>query len=234
MGSKSKTLALWLTILFLSSLVTLQSVTAKTTLLNTNGFYPLPDDNATVILLRGASYDDSSSYYPAHNTSDGYIPSSWLFALFSTGDGTTGLTISAHDCNVTITSYNYYLRNTEGYFFEVNTYLNYTVAGTGTQLIDYLNLYNHNNSNPVVYIDGIVRQQGEGWNWTNFGITITGASSTVSIHQTDMTFLPPRNAPHLELWDYILYVIPFVAVIALVTVILLLYRRHRKTTKLNH
>ncbi|MGA3111872.1 MAG: hypothetical protein ABSE15_07555 [Candidatus Bathyarchaeia archaeon] len=42
-------------------------------------------------------------------------------------------------------------------------------------------LYNSNSTNPIVYIDSIAKQQGNGWNWANYGITVSGASSTVSI-----------------------------------------------------
>lgn len=228
MGSSGKSLALLIAVVLLTSLVALQLTFAEATTVETNSSaFPLPDENASIFLLNGASFAESD-YYVAHNTSDGYVPSSWLFAVFSTGNGSTGLTVSAHDCNVTFTSYNYYQQNTEGYNFKVDTWLNYTVTGTGIQSLNYPALYNSNNSNPIVYIDGKQRQQGDGWNWANFGVTVTGASSKVSIHQEDTLYLPPRNSPHLQPVDYALYLIPLASVIAAVTAILLLYRGHRK------
>ena len=230
MCTASKSFALLLVILFLTSLVTLQPATAKTTILGTNGEYPIPDENATIILLNGSSFVESN-YYTAHNTSDGYVPSSWAFAIFSTGNGTTGLTISAHDCNVTIISYNYYLQNMEGYNYKTNTWLNYTIIGTGTQTLDYSGIYSSNHSNTTVYIDGIDRAQGDGWNWANFGIKITGATSKVSIHNEGMDFLPPRNPPHLEPSNIIFFVASLVLVLIVTIVIFLLFRRHRKLGK---
>ena len=60
-------------------------------------------------------------------------------------------------------------------------------------------LYNSNSTNPIVYIDGIAKQQGNGWNWANYGITVNGASSTVSIYQESTDYEPPRNPAHLSL-----------------------------------
>ena len=226
------TFASVLTILLLSSFAILQSSDAKNTILENNSLYAIPNENATIILLKGTSYDDTTRYYPAHNTSDGYVPSSWGFALLSMGNGTTGLTISAHDCNVTITSFNYYLENTEGYNFKVNTWLNYTITGTGTQRLDYPDLY-QNNRNPTVYLDGIVRQQGDGWNWANFGISISGASSEVSIHQEYNTYMPPRNAPQGSPLRIIVIFIIVVIVVVIISAIWVLYGKHRRTLSVN-
>jgi hypothetical protein len=230
MCTASKCFALLLVILFLTSLVTLQPATAKTTILGTNGEYPIPDENATIILLNGSSFVESN-YYTAHNTSEGYVPSSWAFAIFSTGNGTIGLTISAHDCNVTIISYNYYLQKTEGYNYKTSNWLNYTITGIGTQTLDYSQVYSSNHSNTTVYLDDVARQQGDGWNWANFGITITGATSKVSIHNESIDFLPPRNAPHLEPSNIIFFVASLILVIVVAVFIFLLFRAYRKPAK---
>lgn len=230
-----KLLALVFTILFLSSLATYQSAKANPTVIETNTLYAIPDENATIILQKGAyygAYHDTSGYYPAHNNSySGYVPSQWSFQLFSTGNGTTGLEISAHDCNVTIVSYSFYLTDLGNYFFKADSWFNYSVAGNGTQRLDYSKLYNSNNSNPTVYVDGVAKEQGNGWDWANFGITVNGAVSTVSINQEDTYYLPPRNAPHAEPIDYLLPVSVTLAVIAIITILsVMLYRKHRKNT----
>ncbi len=185
-------------------------------------YFPLPEENGTIILLKGTSYVESD-YYEAHNSSEGYIPSSWYFPMFSTGNGTDDLSISAHNCNVTITSFNYSLRNTVGYFFGMTSILNYSITGTGTQSLDYLSLTRENST---VHIDGELRQQGDGWNWTNFGLTVTGATSKVSIQSQNTDYLPPRNPPHLPIsLDYI-FLIAVVVVIVALAVFLLLLNRH--------
>jgi hypothetical protein len=222
-----KILALMLVLVFATSLVTLQPTNAKSTVLQTDTMYAIPDENATIILLKGDSYQDTTNFYPAHNTSDGYVPSSWLFALFSTGNGSDGLTISAHDCNVTINSYNAYREDMGGYYLRLKNWLNYTITGTGTQRIDCTSLH----SNFTVYIDGTARQQGNGWDDANFGIAVTGASSKVSIYSENTYHLFPRNAPHFTIFDYLINVLIVLAVILPLTIMLLLYRRHRKTPK---
>jgi hypothetical protein len=235
MKRKATALTLILALLFSAVAGAQLSLLAKAnpTVIETTTPYAIPDENATIILQKGASfggYHDTSGYYPAHNaTDDGYVPSLWAFNLFSTGNGTTGLDISAHDCNVTIVSYNYYLNDLGNYFFKGDSWFNYSVAGKGTQRLVYSQLYNsNNNSNPIVYIDGVAKEQGNGWDWANFGIMVNDALSTVSIHQESMYYMPPRNAPHLEIWDYLQYVIVLVIIIVLITVGLLVYFKKRK------
>ena len=229
MDRRKKTFTLVLVALFFSSLVILQPINAKTTILETIGYYAIPDENVTIILPKGSSFGETTNFYPAHNTSEGFVPSSWLFALFSTGNGTTGLTISAHDCNVTITSYNYYQTDMGDYYFRADSWLNDTTTGIGTQLLHYSQLFNSNNSNPNVYIDGIAKEKGDRWDWNNFGITVNGALSTVSIHQESLDYLPPRNPRHLEPINYVL---PISVMLTIVIVpFVLVYRTHRKNAK---
>jgi hypothetical protein len=237
-----KLLALLFIILFLSSLATFQPINAQAPtyigaplVIQSDTLYAIPDENATIILQKGASfggYHDTSGFYPAHNvTDDGYVPSLWDFQLFSTGNGTTSLAISANNCNVTVVSYNYYLADLGNYFYKADSWFNYSVAGRGTQRLDYSQLFNSNNSDPVVYLDGIAKEQGNGWDWANFGITINSTVSNVSIHQQDTEYLPPRNPPHL---DPIYYLIPVSVIVAVIIVLsVLLFRRHRKTTKIS-
>lgn len=225
-----KVFAFGLTVIFLSCLFTFQSANADPTVIETTTLYAIPDENATIILQKGSSfggYHDTSGFYPAHNaTNDGYVASLWSFNLFSTGNGTIGLDISAHDCNVTIVSYNFYLNDLGNYFFKTDSWFNYSVVGEGTQRLAYSQLYNSNNSNPTVYVDGVSKEQGNGWDWVNFGIRVNDAKSTVSIHQQDTEYFPTRNPPHLELTDYL---VPINVILAVVIILfVLLYRRHRK------
>ena len=233
MCSSGKTFALLFVLLFATSWVLIPTVTVKaTSLQGDKTYFSLPDYNASIIILNGTSYGQAQ-YYPAHTNHVGYYPSLWDFPMLSTGNGTTDLQISANDCNVTITSYNYQENPDRGYQSIARSWLNYTVTGTGSQYLDYSTLLTDimgNSSLPMVYIDGVLKRQGDSWNWTANvnGITVNGAKTKVSIYQENLYFSPPRNAQHLEPCDY---VISIVAVMALV--ILLLFRRHRKTAKLN-
>jgi hypothetical protein len=230
----NKNLVLLLTIIFLSSLTTYQSANAKTTL-ETDNQYAIADSNA-IIILSGNASNTTATYYPAHYSNiDGlYVPPFWEFSNFSTGNGTVDLMVSANNCNLTITSFSYLTRNgSEQYAVYTDSWLNYTIEGRGNQTVDYTYLYSSYSPtrNPDVYIDGVAKQQGDGWSGANIGITITGATSRVSIHQASADYFLPRNAPHLELIDYLLPI--SVTVTFVVIVSLLLFRRHRKATDLS-
>jgi hypothetical protein len=198
----------------------------------TNNQYSIPDTNCTIILSENAS-NPKATYLHSHNSTNGlYVPPSWQFENFSIGNGTVDLTVSANNCNLTITSFNYNTRNgSEQYTLYTDSWLNYTVEGKGNQTLDYTDLYSSYSPtrNLDVYIDGAARQQGDGWNWANFGLTIIGATSSVSIHQASLDYFPPRGSPHIE---PIAYLLPIsVILIAVIVLSLLLYRRHRKIVK---
>jgi hypothetical protein len=230
----NKTMVLLLTIIFLSSLTTYQSANAKTTP-ETDNRYAIADTNAIIMLSKNAS-NTTATYHPAHysNTDWLYVPPFWEFTNFSTGNGTVDLMVSANNCNLTITSFSYLTRNgSDQYNTYTDTWLNYTIDGRGNQTVDYNYLYSSYSPtrNPDVYIDGVAKKQGDGWSGANIGITITTATSKVSIHQASLDYFPPRNAPHLELIDYLF---PISIIVTFVVIIsLLLYRRQRKNTNLS-
>jgi hypothetical protein len=236
MGSKSKIFPFILSIIFLSLLTITLTANAETKL-ETNDQYVISDNNAIVMLSENASIA-YATYYPAHFSNiDGlYIPSFWSFANFSTGNGTDNLWVSANNCNITITSFSYLTRNgSEQYTLYTDSCLNYTIEGKGSQTLDYTYLYSSYSParSQDVYIDGVAKQQGDGWSPTNIGITITGPASRVSIHQASLDYFPPRNAPHLELIDYLSPITVMLALVAIVIVLVLIYRRHRKTISQN-
>ena len=229
MGKIDKGFVLLFTIILLSSLTTYQSVNAKTT--NDNQ-YAITDTNATIMLSENAS-NTTAILYPAHYSTNGlYVPPFWEFTNFSTGNGTVNLAVSANNCNITITSFNYVTREgSEQYTVYTDSWLNYTVEGRGNQTVDYTYLYSSFSPtrNPDIYIDGVAKEQGDGWSGANFGITITGATSRVSIHQASVDYFPPRNPPHLEPIDYLLPISVVLVVVFVLSV--LLFRRHQKTTR---
>jgi hypothetical protein len=232
MGKIDKSFVLLFITILLSSLTTYQSVNAKITN-EADNQYAIADTNATIMLSENAS-NITAVFYPAHySTTNGlYVPPFWEFTNFSTGNGTVNLAVSANNCNITITSFNYFTNNSsEQYSVYTDSWLNYTVEGKGNQTVDYIYLYSSFSPtrNPDVYIDGVAKQQGNGWSGANFGITIIGATSRVSIHQASMDYFPPRNPPHLEPIDYLLPISILLAVVIVLSV--LLFRRHQKTAR---
>jgi hypothetical protein len=235
MNRKDRILVLTLAILFFSSLTTFQSVNSETAV-ETDNQYTISDANAIIMLSENAS-TTNATYFPAHFSSvDGlYIPPFWMFTNFSTGNGTINLAVSANNCNITITSFSSLTRNdSEQYAIYTDSWLNYTVDGRGNQTVAYTYLYssylptNNTIENLDVYIDGVAKQQGDGWSGAHIGITITGATSRVSIHQASMA----RNAPHYEPIDYLLPISITVASVVIVSLSLLIFRKHRKTSNL--
>ena len=101
--------------------------------------------------------------------------------------------ISARDCNVVITNH-YPPKVSNG----VEGIINYTVTGIGTQSIDnnYDSLGSFDEMNYTVYVDGVKRDENEGWTVTDDGwLTISGATSNVTIlyHQIIPEWI--RDAP---------------------------------------
>jgi hypothetical protein len=98
--------------------------------------------------------------------------------------------VSAENCEMTITSYNPGALTGRT---NVAAWLNYAVAGVGTQAVN-LNYGSGVISivpNCIVCIDGENRTQGDGWSLLDDGwVIVTGAASNVSI------YYPPIPAPN--------------------------------------
>jgi len=89
------------------------------------------------------------------------------------------LSMSARNCNVTITGYHAPF-SSSGFA----GWLNYTVTGVGNQTFDnnYDKIDSREINNYTVIIDGIARTQNDGWTLTDDGwIIVTGATSNVTI-----------------------------------------------------
>ena len=85
-----------------------------------------------------------------------------------------GLGVSALNSNVTITSW---VSNTE----DNKEWINYTVSGEGDQTLN-LNYDKNSDVNYTVYVDGVLQPQNTTWSVSNDDwLTVTGATSSVSI-----------------------------------------------------
>lgn len=208
---------------FVCVLVILPLVSAqKFTVTEDKKYFALPEENGTVILLKGTSYEQEGVFYGSGNYSGGRVYS-WYFPTFSTGNGTMNLRIFANNCNVTIASYNEVQTMISYEYSKVSSWLNYTIAGKGTQSLDDLN------GNSTVYIDGILRQQGDGWTSTDLGVTVTDATSKVSIYSESTYWNPPRNPSHLPPGSIVIGIIVGTLLVAgiiaiIITAVLILER----------
>jgi hypothetical protein len=102
------------------------------------------------------------------------------------------LSMSARNCNLTITSY-----CPPQVFNGVDGLINYTVTGVGTQTLD--NNYDRVGGWPINYtviIDGTERAQNDSWAVTDDGwLTVTGATSNVTIIYKEIIPDWIKNAP---------------------------------------
>lgn len=153
--------------------------------------FALPEENGNVILLPGASYSETGAVYDASNFT-GQPIHSWFFPSFSMGNGTTNLRISAQNCNVTVTSLTSQRNLIESHLFNQTKMLNCTITDTGAAEIDFGFVMNQTTT---VYIEGVQKQQGDGWSYNGFGVTITDTPSNIAIRTQYTDFVPPRINP---------------------------------------
>jgi hypothetical protein len=158
---------------------------------STGAVFAVPEENGNVILLSGTTYSDNGATYLPGNYSDGQIYA-WYFPMFSMGNGTTNLRITAKNCNITITSYKSQLIPIGTDLYNVTKCLNLTTTELGTKQIDYGMV---NNQTTTVYLNGNLKQLGDGWIYTDFGVKVTDAATNIAIYTQYTDFLPPRGYP---------------------------------------
>jgi hypothetical protein len=161
--------------------------------------FTLPEENGNVILLSGTTYSDNGATYLLTNTSTSQIYA-WYFPLFSMGNGTTMLRISAHDCNVTLSSFNSQSNLIGNNLYNRTRVLTCDVTGRGVAKIDFGLAINNTSQ---VYLDGVQKQQGDGWSYDNFGVTVTQPVSNIVIYSQYTDFVPPRDLPHFNPLTYV-------------------------------
>jgi hypothetical protein len=151
--------------------------------------FTMPEQNGNVILLSGTTYSDNGAMYLVSNASEGQIYA-WYFPMFSMGNGTTMLRVSAKDCNVTLTAFNSTSTPVVDNQFNRTKTLYCTVAGEGNTTIDLGIFANQTTS---VYLDGVLKQQNDGWVKDDYGITITKVASSIVINAQFTDSAPSQN-----------------------------------------
>ena len=160
--------------------------------------FTLPEVNGNIILLSGTTFSDNRVTYFLTNTSTGQIYA-WYFPLFSMGNGTTMLRASAQNCNLTLTSFNSSSAPIGNNLYNKTRILTCDVSGQGVAQIDFGLA---TNQTTVVYLDGIQKQQGDGWSYDAFGVTVTQPVSNIVIYTQYTDFVPPRDSPQLNSLTY--------------------------------
>jgi hypothetical protein len=160
--------------------------------------FTLPEENGNIILLAGTTYSDNGATYLLTNASGGQIYA-WYFPMFSMGNGTTMLRMSAQDCNVTIMSFNSQSLPIGNNLYNRTRLLTCDAVGEGVAKIDFGIAINQTSE---VYLDGVQKQQGDGWSYDDFGFTITQPVSNIVIYSHYTDFVPPRDFPQLNSLTY--------------------------------
>lgn len=179
-----------------------------------------PSDQFTIPNINGTiNFAIDGSYTNAILTNN-----SWEFANLHL-DGMRNLTfgsfkVSAQNSNVTITSYISFNENDE------QGQLNYSVAGKGTQT---LNFGLGAGRAWEVAIDGVNRQQCDGWSISNDEtLTITAAVSYVSIYNSIVPYFTPvasDNEPKPANFESIMLIVIFITIIITATILILRQKR---------
>lgn len=160
--------------------------------------FALPEENGTIILAENASYADFGVQYENGNYTEGRNYSGYI-PMLTTGDGRVNLHVSPHDCNVTIKSISTGIIPI-GQYLNNRTYsLECSIVGDD---IDRIDVMQFNESNLRVYIDGVIRQEGNDWNSTGFGVSIDGPPASVVMYSSFVNYEPPRNAPHDKTFSF--------------------------------
>lgn len=174
--------------------------------------FALPEENGNLILVSGASYSETGATYLAGTYSEGQIYA-WYFPMFSMGNGTTNLRMSAQDCNVTIISFKSQENIIENNLFNRTKLLNCTVIGEGMVKIDFGMV---TNQTTTVYLDGTLKPQGTGWSYTDFGVTVTAPVSDLAVYTQYTDFVPPRIAPHTNPLTYVGIIIGLIVAVLII------------------
>jgi hypothetical protein len=165
----------------------------------TDAVFTLPEENGNIILLSGTTYSDNGATYLLTNTSGGQVYA-WYFPMFSMGNGTTMLRASAQNCNLTLTSFNSSSAFIGNNLYNKTRILTCDIAGQGVAKIDFGLATNQTSK---VYLDGVQKQQDDGWSYDAFGVTITQPVSNIVIYTQYTDFVPPRDSPQLNAFTYV-------------------------------
>lgn len=188
--------------------------------------FSLHEENGNIILPVNASYVESGAQYYYDNVT-GLQIHVWYIPMFTTGNGTTNLYVSAQNCNLTVNSFKQTTTPMETeYTFNVSSSVDCAVTGDG---IAHINVNSFDGSNLAVYINGVSRQAGDGWNLTDGYIALQGPAN-VAMFSSETEFWPPRNpptGPPLNEFTYMFAVLVTV-VVCVLAVAVYLHSRHKR------
>jgi hypothetical protein len=198
-----------------------------------NRVYALPEMNGYVILGPGASYDADGATYLISNYTGNHVWAGkiyvWYFPMFSMGNGTTMLRASAQDCNFTITALNTTSTPIGNDQYNRTKTIHCIVAGDGEARID---MGAFSNQTVIVYRDGVLKQEMDGWMQDDFGVSLTEASSDIVIYSQFVDVVSPNNFDQFNDLTYAGVIIGLIiGILIVVTMTELKGYRHKQKTE---
>jgi hypothetical protein len=227
-----------LTILLTTPLIQAQDAEDTVVAFSPADQFEFPNNNGSVSFSMGGSYESATFYDNGTWHFAGLALNSYTLNLSARGAPPGGIvtgrdvlpylndggsfSVSAKDCNVTITGY-----EPLTHYYPYSGWLNYTVTGIGEQIFDL-----HFPSKAFYWnitIDGEMKIQNESWTQSNNNlIKVTGARNEVCIHYDSIQI--SRDGPQTFPW--LLQVTTATIVITLCIVVFIFLIRNSQHHKL--
>ncbi len=151
--------------------------------------FSVSEQDATIVLPENFTCARTGIAYRAGYYSEGKI-FSWYFPLFSNGNGTVNMLVSAEDCTFTITSLRISSVALYGNWYNNSYTLKCEVDSNGT---GYLDVSGFNYNDMQVYINDNLTSAGDGWEIGDFGVTFYGPAE-IEMQLSEVTYEPPEAA----------------------------------------
>jgi hypothetical protein len=198
MSRKIRNYSVCFLLAFLALATVFTSTANAETAFSSQDAFAIPDCNSQIRFATGGSYNRAT-----------LEDSAWVFdnLNFDAAHNVTGFSVSAKDCNVTVTG----ISGID--WFDQIGWVTYNVTGVGSQTFRLSSLTGDGGfvDQYAVFIDGVNKTEGDGWTYTSGSVpnyphiasdyfTVTGAAVNVSIGYTAIfnpAPLEPESASQL-------------------------------------
>ncbi len=180
--------ALWV-FLFFFLLVASAAATPVVPTLGPRNVFSVYEQDATIVLPENFSCSRTGITYRTVDYSVGSLYS-WYFPLFSNGNGTADLQVSAQNSTFTITSLKISKAPLNGSWFNNSYSITCKIDSNGTA---YLNVNGFDYADIAVYFNGTAHPTGDSWNVTDFGMALQGPAD-IKIKACSQSFEPPLTS----------------------------------------
>jgi hypothetical protein len=175
--------------LFCFLLVASVAATPVVPTLGPRNVFSIYEQDAIIVLPENFSCSRTGITYRTVDYSVGSLYS-WYFPLFSTGNGTADLRVSAQNSTFTIISLKIFKAPLNDSWYNTSYSLTCKIESNGTA---YLNVDGLEYTDIDVNINGTTQPIGYAWNVTDFGLTFQGPAD-IKIQEYSQSFEPPVSS----------------------------------------